>query len=113
MNSILTKDEKLKMSDEQSHYLDWVNGKEPFSLVHWVSDDPAPECNFCWGEHVYCVISKMISTEIWPPLINDRPMNIGLNCIQQYVRVNPKYITHQVLIQYINSDVADIINQYL
>jgi hypothetical protein len=101
------------MSDEQSHYLDWVNNTEPFSLVQWISTEPEPECNFCWNEHAYCAISKMLSSEIWPPPRNDHPMNIGLNCIQRYVRVNPKYIAHKVLIQYINSDVANIINQYL
>ena len=101
------------MSDEQSHYLKWVNGKEPFSCVHWVSDDPSSECHFCWHEYTYCVTSKMISTEIWPPPVNDHPMNIGLKCIKKYVRINPKYIAHKVLIQYINTDVANIINEYL
>jgi hypothetical protein len=101
------------MSYEQSHYLDWVTNTEQFSLVHWVSNEPESECNFCWNEYAYCVISKMLSSEIWPPPRTDRPMNIGLNCIQRYVRVNPKYTAHKVLIQYINSDIANIINQYL
>jgi hypothetical protein len=113
MNSILTKDCKLKMSEEQSHYLNWANNAEQFSLVHYVPYDIDSECDFCRREHVYYISSRMLSSDMYPPPIIDRPMNIGIKCIQRYVRVNPKYIAHQALIQYINSDVANIINQYL
>lgn len=103
------------MSEEKSHVLNWHNGKEQVSIVPYVSDGYQQECNFCWCEYAFVSISKMLSSEIWPPPKPDRPMFIGPMCISSYVSINIKYIAFRVLVEVVgvNRDVSDVIIGYL
>jgi hypothetical protein len=103
------------MSTEQSHIFDWNNGKEQFSIISYAPDYQNSICNFCWGEAAEITISKMLSSEIWPPPIHDKQMVVGNQCITRYISINPKYIAFRVLVEVANiyKDVADVIIGYL
>jgi hypothetical protein len=70
-------------------------------------------CDFCFYEDAIYTTSKLVSSNSWPPIINDSLMHIGNYCWSKYIIENYKYITFHILKKNISADLADLVNEYL
>lgn len=101
------------MSSELPYLLKWYNGDEQFSIVPYEFKDPNQDCSICCRETAYIAISKMLSTEIWPPHHPNIPMFLGYQCINRYVKPNFKYVVHRILVEIVGKDLSNLVNEYL
>jgi hypothetical protein len=102
---------QFRMSKELPYILNWHNCKETFNIVH--HNKTKQICNFCWGDHVCLVISKMLSSEIWILPKPDVNMCICYECVSQYTNVNIKYIIFHSIVGILGVNISDIVNEYL
>ena len=89
------------------------DGCLPFSLVHTCFEQESPECNYCWGAYAFAEVSFRISSNIWPPPIDDHWMRICRQCWQRTVTVNPRYVVRTELSGSLTTVIVSLVMGYL